>query len=256
MIRLSVNVNKIATLRNSRTEQGDGPSRGLPSVVRATKVCVDAGAPGITVHPRPDARHITTADVREVGELLAPLRDTVEYNIEGDARDDLVELVEEVRPHQYTLVPVRPGEITSQAGWPADTPPQQLRSIIARMHAVGVRVSVFVDPEPAPVRWAAELGADRIELYTEPFAHAFATDTSPDKSRARRAMQPYLEAATMAHELGLGINAGHDLDTANLVMFREVPHLDEVSIGHALIAEAVFDGLDPVIRRYLDVLAS
>jgi pyridoxine 5-phosphate synthase len=254
MIRLSVNVNKIATLRNSRSEQTGPSAQGVPNVVAAARVCVEAGAPGITVHPRPDARHITTVDVRELAAFLAPLRESVEYNIEGDARDGLVALVEEVRPHQYTLVPVRPGEITSSAGWPADTPQGELRAIIERMHAVGVRVSVFVDPEPAPVRWAAQLGADRIELYTEPFAVAYATDDTPDKARARAAMQPYVEAAELAHELGLGINAGHDLDTDNLTLFRALPHLDEVSIGHAMIAEAVFDGLDAVVRRYLEAL--
>jgi pyridoxine 5-phosphate synthase len=239
--RLSVNVNKIATLRNSRTVQ-EGRARGVPSVVEAARVCVEAGAHGITVHPRPDARHITFADVRDLAELLAPLRDTVELNIEGDPREDLVDLVLQVAPHQFTLVPVRPGEVTSQAGWPADTPPGPLRRLIVRMHAAGIRVSMFVDPDEAPIKWAAHLGADRIELFTEPFA-AGHLDVSV-----------YARAAEVAHRLGLGVNAGHDLDHQNLPVFRRVPHLDEVSIGHAIMAEAVFDGLRAVVERYVAIL--
>ena len=151
MARLSVNVNKVATLRNSRggTE---------PSVIAATQACVDAGAPGITVHPRDDERHIRPADVYEVAKLLAPMREHVEYNIEGDPRPDWVEMVEAVRPHQCTLVPVRPGELTSEAGWPADTPVEELKELVSRFHGAGVRVSVFVDPIPAPIEWAASSG--------------------------------------------------------------------------------------------------
>lgn len=248
MIRLSVNVNKFATLRNSRTAQSGSEARGVPSVVRAAQTCIDAGATGITVHARPDARHITFTDVRELATLLTPLRERVEYNIEGDPRPDLVDLVVALRPHQFTIVPVRPGEITSQAGWPADTDPAPLRQIIARMHAIGVRVSMFVDPEPEPIAWVAQLGADRIELFTEPFAIAFA------QGRGAQSLPVYVEAAKRAHALGLGINAGHDLDTENLVLFREVPHLAEVSIGHALVADAVFDGLAPTVARYVQAL--
>ncbi len=251
MIRLSVNVNKVATLRNSRTAQPQDRALGVPEVTAAARVCIEAGAPGITVHPRPDARHITRADVRDLARLLAPRRDTVEYNIEGDPRPDLVELVEEVRPHQFTLVPVRPGEITSQAGWPPDTPTGPLRALIERMQAAGTRVSVFVDPAPEPIAWAAELGARRIELFTEPFAREFAA--GPD--RAKASFEHYARCAEQAHVYGLGINAGHDLDLENLVMFRELPYLDEVSIGHAIVARAVFDGLANVVGAYLDVLA-
>ncbi len=252
MVRLSVNVNKIATLRNSRTPvAGDGDAKGVPEVGRAVEVCVAAGAPGITVHPRLDRRHITPADVRVVAAQLASQREQVEFNIEGDPRSDLLALVHEVRPHQLTLVPVRPGEITSEAGWPADTPHQALRTVIDDAHAAEIRVSVFVEPRADAIRWAADIGADRVELYTEPFAKAFAV--SPQAGRD--AMQPYVAAATLAHDLGLGINAGHDLDLFNLPLFSTLPHLDEVSIGHALLAEAVFDGLDTVVRRYLDVLA-
>ncbi len=252
MVRLSVNVNKVATLRNSRTRQPDGRSAGLPSVVDAVHTCVEAGSPGITVHPRPDQRHITTADVHEIAEVLAQLHDTVEFNIEGDAREDLVVLVEALRPHQFTLVPVVVGEITSSAGWSPTTARDPLVALIARIRAVGTRVSVFVDADVAAVEWAASLGADRIELFTEPFAHAHGTG---DAAAIDRSFDACAAAATRAHALGLGVNAGHDLDLANLVRFRGLPHLDEVSIGHALIARALWHGLAPTVRAYLDVLA-
>lgn len=247
MARLSVNVNKVATLRNSRTAQTPGP-RGVPSVRRAAEVCIASGAPGITVHPRGDARHITLADVDDLAELLKA-HPGVEFNIEGDPRPDLIESVLAVAPDQLTLVPVRPGEITSQAGWGPQTDPGPLRELVARVHARGTRVSIFVDPEPAPIEWAATLGADRVELFTEPFALAFR------EGRGATSFERYAAAARVAHEHGLGVNAGHDLDLDNLVLFRELPHLDEVSIGHALMAEALFDGLAPTVRRYLDVLA-
>jgi pyridoxine 5-phosphate synthase len=242
--RLSVNVNKVATVRNARG--GD-----IPSVVRAVEACLAAGARGITVHPRADARHITAADVRAIAQVLAPHRGHVELNIEGDPRPDLLELVHEVRPDQLTLVPVRPGEITSEAGWPADTALDSLGAIVASARAAGIRVSVFVAADPAAVEWAARLGADRVELYTEPYARAFVAGPAP----ARASFERYAEAAREAHRCGLGVNAGHDLDLANLVLFRELPHLDEVSIGHALIAEALFRGLEPTVRAYLAVLA-
>ncbi len=219
-------------------------------MVEATRICVEAGATGITVHPRPDARHITLTDVREVAAFLEPLRETVEYNIEGDPRPELMDLVTEVRPHQVTLVPVRPGEITSQAGWAVDTPSAPMRALIERMHAARVRVSVFVDPHPAPIDWVAELGAGRIELFTGPFAQAYARS----EAEGRASFETYVAAAEHAHALGLGINAGHDLDVHNLPLFGTLPHLDEVSIGHAIVGDAVFEGLAPVVRRYLDVL--
>lgn len=223
----------------------------MPSVIEAVKWCVGAGAPGITVHPRADARHITTDDVRAIARWLAPLKGQIEYNIEGDTRPDLLALVHDVRPDQCTLVPVRPGEVTSQAGWPADTPREAMSRIVADLRAAGVRVSVFVDPEEAAVRWAAAVGADRVELYTEPFARAFEC-SDPD---ARRSFATYTRAAELAHELGLGVNAGHDLDLDNLVMFRKVPYLDEVSIGHALVSHALFVGIPQAVHEYLDVLS-
>ena len=243
MVRLSVNVNKVATIRNSR-------GGSVPSVIEAVSACVEAGAPGITVHPRADARHVTTSDVREIAQFLTSLRGRVEYNIEGDPRPDLLDLVHSVRPDQCTLVPVRPGEITSQAGWSAQTPREALAKTIDDLRKSRIRVSLFVDPEDAAVRWAADLGADRIELYTEPFARAF--ERGDDE--ARRAFQTYANAAGLAHALGLGVNAGHDLDLENLVAFRTLPYLDEVSIGHALISHALFVGLTRSIRDYLAVL--
>ncbi|MEP6592363.1 MAG: pyridoxine 5'-phosphate synthase [Acidobacteriota bacterium] len=241
--KLSVNVNKVATLRNSR-------GGTLPRVLDAVQVAIDAGAAGITVHPRADERHITAADVREIAAHLEPLRGRIEFNIEGDPRPGLVELVLAVRPDQCTLVPVFPGEVTSQAGWPADTPAASLAAIASRFHAAGVRVSLFVDPEEAPVRWASSIGADRIELYTEPFARAFAAGPDP----ARRSFARYVAAAETAGAAGLGVNAGHDLDLENLVLFRTLPHLAEVSIGHALISHALFVGLDRAVRDYLAAL--
>ena len=228
-------------------------SRGgtVPSVVEAVKWCIGAGAPGITVHPRADARHITRDDVHAIAAQLAPLKGKVEYNIEGDPRPDLLALVHEVKPDQCTLVPVRPGEITSQAGWPVDTPRDEISRIVSDMHAAGIRVSMFVDPQAAAVRWAADVGADRVELYTEPFARAFES-SDPE---ARYSFAGYTHAAELAHDLGLGINAGHDLDLDNLVMFRKLPHLDEVSIGHALISHALFVGIPQAVHEYLDVLS-
>ncbi len=241
--RLSVNVNKVATLRNAR-------GGSVPSVAEAVSVCLEAGAPGITVHPRADRRHITPADVRQIAGLLGPLRGHVEYNIEGDPRPDLLALVEEVRPDQMTLVPVRPGEITSQAGWAEDAPRAELERVIDRLHRAGVRVSLFVEPREEAIAWAADLGADRVELFTEPFARAF--ERSPGEAQSSFAR--YASAAEQAHALGLGLNAGHDLDLENLTLFRELPHLDEVSIGHALVSRALFVGLRRAVEEYLEVL--
>ena len=244
VIKLSVNVNKVATIRNSRGGH-------VPSVREAVKVCVAAGAHGITVHPRADARHITAADVRDIAVCLSSPGARVEYNIEGDPRPDLLELVHAVKPDQCTLVPVRPGEVTSQAGWAADTPRDALARVVGELRAAHIRVSLFVDPEEAPIRWAANLGADRVELYTEPFARAF----EHGDQEARRSFARYARVAELAHSLGLGVNAGHDLDLDNLVMFRGLPHLDEVSIGHALISHAIFAGLAHSVHEFLTVLA-
>ena len=234
-------MNKVATLRNAR-------GGGQPDLVEAVRICLDAGARGITVHPREDERHITRDDVCAIAELLEPLRDEVEYNLEGDPRPGFLELVRTVRPHQATLVPVRPGEVTSEAGWPTDT---NLEDVITDLRKTDVRVSVFVNPTNDAIEWAHRMGANRIELFTEPYAHAMARSAS----EGRTSFDQYRNAALRAHELGLGINAGHDLDLDNLILFRELPHLDEVSIGHALMSRALFVGLGTVVDEYLRTLA-
>jgi len=242
--RLSVNINKVATVRNSR-------GGAAPSVVDAARACVRAGAAGITVHPREDQRHITTADVHEIARALtSQWGPELEYNIEGDPRPGWVDLVCGVRPAQATLVPVSPGEVTSHAGWIPGRHRDVLEPVVRRLRGAGIRVSLFVDAVPEAIRWAKAMQADRVELYTEPFARAH--ERGPTESAASFAV--YVEAATLAHALGLGINAGHDLDLDNLVVFRDLPHLDEVSIGHALISRAIFVGLEAVVGEYLAVL--
>jgi pyridoxine 5-phosphate synthase len=238
---LSVNVNKVATLRNSR-------GGAIPSVLEAVEVCLRAGAPGITVHPRADERHITAADTRQIGAFVAAWGKGVEFNIEGDPRPDLIDLVVSVRPTQCTLVPVKPGEITSQAGWGPGAP-ESVKASVTRLRSLGIRVSLFVDPEESAIRWAASAGADRVELYTEPFARAFA------RGDGEASFDVYARAAELAHGLGLAVNAGHDLDLSNLTLFRRLPHLAEVSIGHALISHALFVGLERSVKDYLAVLA-
>jgi pyridoxine 5-phosphate synthase len=244
-VRLSVNVNKVATLRNSR-------GGSVPSVSEAVDACVAAGAPGITVHPRADRRHILPEDVRDIARVLARQARPVEFNIEGDPRSELVDLVNEVRPDQCTLVPVVPGEITSQAGWQPGSHTGRLSDVVRTFRSRGIRVSLFVDPLAGPIQWAASVGADRVELYTEPFARA----CERSREAGRGSFDTYAEAARLAHSLGLGINAGHDLDLANLTMFRELPFLNEVSIGHAIMSRALLVGLGTVVREYLEVLAA
>lgn len=247
VVKLSVNLNKVATLRNAR-----GGSQ--PSLLEATQVCLDAGVRGITLHARKDERHVRRGDVYEVAELMRHARNAspdLELNIEGDPRAEWLSLVHEVRPEQATLVPVRDGELTSEAGWTSDVDPEAMRITIRELRERGSRVSVFVDPTLDAVRWAKRMGADRVELYTEPYARAF----MQSESVARTVFTQYVGAAKEAHALGLGVNAGHDLDLENLVLFRECPHLDEVSIGHALLSRALFVGLDAVVREYLRLLS-
>jgi pyridoxine 5-phosphate synthase len=236
-------VNKVATLRNSRGGRE-------PRVLDAVRVCLGAGVAGITVHPRADRRHITPADVREVAEMLHDLRPEVEYNIEGDPRQELLDLVHEVVPDQCTLVPVTPGEITSQAGWQEGPALDALPDVISDLKKRGIRVSLFIDALPASVDLARDLGADRVELYTEPFARAFESGVTA----AMRSFDTFVAAAELAHSHGLGVNAGHDLDLENLMIFRDLPHLEEVSIGHAIVSRALFSGLETVVREYMAVL--
>ena len=245
MVRLSVNVNKVATLRNSRGGHE-------PRVLDAVDVCLAAGVRGITVHPRADQRHITPTDVRDIAKRLGRMRPSVEFNMEGDPRQEFIDLVHDVRPEQCTIVPVVPGEITSQAGWTYGPETERLFDVIGTMKAQGIRVSLFVDPTAKAIELASQVGADRVELYTEPFARAF--ERGPAAADASLAV--YAEVARQAHGRGLGVNAGHDLDLANLVLFRTLPHLDEVSIGHAIMSRALFVGLETVVREYLAVLAA
>ena len=232
MTRLSVNVNKIATLRNARggTE---------PNVVDAAVRIQQFGAQGITVHPRPDGRHITYADVR----ALKPAVHT-EFNIEGYPSDEFVALVCEVQPAQVTLVPDAPDVLTSNAGWQVTDHADLLRDVLATFKDRGIRTSLFIETDQAQIEAAAAVGADRIELYTESYAVRH-------RDLGAEAAAPYAEAARWAHQAGLGVNAGHDLNLDNLADFgREVPYLDEVSIGHALIADALYLGLSNAVAQY------
>lgn len=250
MVRLSVNVNKVATLRNARGAQ-------VPSLLQAVRVCLDAGVTSITVHPRLDQRHITPQDVRDIAGFLASWPTPIEFNIEGDPRPDWIDLVHEIEPTQATFVPVLPGEITSQAGWPAEQTADFLKQKIEPLKAKGVRCSVFINPSEEAVHWAKSCGTDRIELFTEPYAQGFGSDARPSDEAL---LAPYLSAGLLATKLGLGINAGHDLDEQNLGLFCSLRgqgcDLLEVSIGHALISQALFEGLPTVVRRYLEICES
>ena len=242
MTRLSVNLNKIALLRNSRT-------LGIPSVTRAAAIALDAGAHGITVHPRPDGRHIRSSDVHDLAGLLKS-RPATEFNIEGNPFHSLLELVRAVRPHQCTLVPDDPGALTSDHGWDVKRDGERLRPVIAELKSLGIRVSLFMDPLPAAMPAVRALGADRVELYTEPYARAFG---SPDESSV---VARYAEAAQAAQQAELGVNAGHDLNWSNLPRFLStVDPVLEVSIGHALIADALEAGLAQTVRNYLAAIA-
>ncbi len=233
MTRLSVNINKIATLRNARGANN-------PDVIKAAQDCERFGAQGITVHPRPDERHIRYDDVVKLKRVVK-----TEFNIEGYPDERYLKLIAQVKPHQATLVPDPPNAITSNAGWDTIKNGNFLKTIIAEIKTMGVRVSIFVDPVPKMVEGAANAGADRVELYTEPYAQEF-------KLNSEVSIKPYVESARIAKEFGLGINAGHDLDLQNLRFLKEsIPHIDEVSIGHALICDALYFGLENTIQMYL-----
>jgi pyridoxine 5-phosphate synthase len=239
MVRLSVNVNKIALLRNSR-------GGALPSVVQAARTCIAAGCHGITVHPRPDARHITRQDVLELAEMLP-----VEFNIEGYPSPEFLDLVCSVKPTQATLVPDPPDVLTSNAGWNLTAEADWLNDILKRLKGEGIRTSLFLEPDASQIEHARKLGADRIELYTGPYAHAFGTPEEKEILAAHR------EAARLARSIGLGVNAGHDLDLKNIPAYvKSVRGLQEVSIGHALISDALYMGLTRTVRAYLAALGS
>ena len=237
MTKLSVNINKIATLRNARG--GDVPS--------VTQVAIDIqrfGAEGVTVHPRPDERHITRKDVYDLKPLVY-----IEFNIEGNPHPSFIDMVLEVKPQQVTLVPDADDAITSNVGWDCQKHKEYLTEIISTFKKAGIRTSIFLDPNPKMVKHAFETGTDRIELYTEAYAKNYLSDKE-------KAIKPYIETALKANEYGLGINAGHDLSLENLQYFAQnIPNLLEVSIGHALISEALYLGLENTIQAYLKRLA-
>ena len=236
MTRLSVNINKIATLRNAR-------GGNIPNVLKTAIDCQRFGAEGITVHPRPDERHVRYQDVRDIKPII-----TTEFNIEGNPTESFIELVLSVTPHQVTLVPDPPGAITSSAGWDIINNKAYLKKVIAIFKEKGIRTSIFVDPDPEMVKHAADTLTDRIELYTEPYATHY--NDSPSK-----AIAPFIKAAEAAKIVGLELNAGHDLNLENLKFFNQnIPNLVEVSIGHALIADALYFGLENTIQMYLQQL--
>jgi pyridoxine 5-phosphate synthase len=238
MTKLSINVNKIATLRNTR-------AIGIPDVVHAARLCLDAGAHGITVHPRPDHRHIRPADVYDLADLLRRYPGA-ELNIEGNPFYEYMGYVRDVRPTQCTLVPDEPDAPTSNHGWSLDGDAARLRPVIETIRGLGCRVSLFMDADAGAMARAGAAGVERVELYTEPYASAFAG------GRGEAAIRPFAEAARAADKAGLGVNAGHDLSLRNLPLFlASVPGVLEVSIGHALVADALEWGLPETVRRYL-----
>jgi pyridoxine 5-phosphate synthase len=235
--KLSVNLNKIALLRNSRGGQN-------PSPATAAEACIRSGAEGITLHWREDNRHTRADDVRAIAALCKARG--VEFNLEGDERDELVALALEVVPTQFTLVPVTPGEITSDHGWDLPREGERVSAVLSRVAAKGIRTAIFMDPVAEAMAHAADTGADRVEIYTEPYASAFGTE------RQQVELERVAAAAEAAVSHGLGVNAGHDLDLRNMpVLARRVPELAEVSIGHALVADALYLGLEETVRRYL-----
>jgi pyridoxine 5-phosphate synthase len=240
MTRLSVNLNKVALLRNTR-------NIGIPSVIRAAEQCIAAGAHGITVHPRPDQRHIRPSDVVDLSKVLER-HPNIEFNIEGNPFPDFLELVSKVRPTQCTLVPDSPDAATSDHGWNLQDDATRLRPIIAELKGLGTRVSLFMDADSNQWLMAREIGADRVELYTQPYAEAFA------RNDFDLVLSTFASAARAAQFTGLGVNAGHDLNLQNLPRFFEIPGILEVSIGHALVADALEVGFSNAVRAYLNTL--
>ena len=242
MTVLSVNLNKIAWLRNSR-------GRDYPNVVEFAQKFYDLGVRGITVHPRQDERHITRQDAIDLGRFTAGL-DDCEYNIEGFPSDDFLSLVERIKPDQCTLVPDGPDQLTSDHGWDLTRQAEQVSNTCARLQHAGIRTSIFLDPDPEQVQLVPETGTDRIELYTEEFAATYGT------AESEAVFDRYRQAAVLAHQLGIGINAGHDLDLVNLAKFLEIDNILEVSIGHALTVESIEQGMPAVVGQYLAICSN
>ena len=236
MTKLSVNINKVATLRNSR-------GGNIPDVVKVAIDCQKFGAEGITIHPRPDQRHIKYSDVYDLQSKV-----NTEFNIEGNPNSDFISLIGKIRPTQVTLVPDATDALTSDQGWDTITHKDFLTDIVGKFQSMGVRTSIFVDPVPEIIRMASQIGTDRIELYTGPYAEQF-------HQNREKAVAPYVEAAILAKNLGLGINAGHDLNLENLnYLYMNIPWLKEVSIGHSLISDSLYMGLEKTIKAYKDCL--
>ncbi|NKB33597.1 MAG: pyridoxine 5'-phosphate synthase [Pseudomonadales bacterium] len=242
MTMLSVNLNKIALLRNSR-------GRDFPNVVEFAERVIGLGVRGITVHPRPDERHITRQDVKDLSEFLSAI-DNVEFNIEGYPSAEFLNLVFDASPDQCTLVPDEPGQLTSDHGWQVARNESLLKEVLGKIHGEGIRSSLFLDPVPAYIDEVTGVGANRIELYTEEYASNFNTP------HQEKTWQEYVDTAARATEAGIGINAGHDLDLTNLAKFLEIPNILEVSIGHALIVECLEQGVESVINQYLAITAA
>ena len=241
MTVLSVNLNKIALLRNSR-------GRDFPNLVNFAQRFINLGVKGITVHPRPDERHVTRQDVHDLADFLALYPD-VEFNIEGYPSPEFIELVLAVKPAQCTLVPDEPGQLTSDHGWQVADHAEQLQSVLQQLRAAGIRSSLFLDPDPSLVEGVKAVGADRIELYTESYANSFGLESEHPTFEA------FAATAEAATSIGLGVNAGHDLDLANLRRFLQIPDILEVSIGHALLVECLLSGIDTVVAQYLAIVS-
>ena len=236
MTKLSVNINKVATLRNARGEN-------MPDVQKFAVDCESFGAQGITVHPRPDERHITRQDVFKLRPIVKS-----EFNIEGYPSEDFMQLVLQVKPEQVTLVPDKPGDLTSSAGWDVVNNMEFLTGIVDRLKEAGIRSSIFVGADAEQIKAAAKAGADRIELYTKPYVDNYAKDRDA-------AVAPFVEASQAAHNAGLGVNAGHDLNLENLRFFyQSLPYLNEVSIGHAIISDALYMGIEATVKAYRECL--
>ncbi|MDF3819531.1 pyridoxine 5'-phosphate synthase [Leptospira sp. 96542] len=250
MAHLSVNVNKIATLRNSR-------GGNIPDLLQISGMILDSGADGITIHPREDERHITKEDVFALSDFLKNYNHTKktnkEFNIEGEPSQRFLDIVLAVKPNQVTLVPVTPGEITSDHGFALKDPSvrSSLEPIIQKIKAENMRVSLFMETDMSSYSIAKEIGADRIELYTGPFAHVY----DESEELGKKIFLDFIHAAEAASKLGLGVNAGHDLDTNNLKVFSKLPHLMEVSIGHRLVSQSLVDGIEKTIKQYLKILS-